>query len=290
MLPLYPSGHYHSTIPSVSDLKRGDKRFPYKGIQIDWEAQLDLLNDLSSYYAELPFDESPSKATNYFYQNNYFSYSDAIVLFCMMNHFKPGKIIELGSGLSTACVIDSILHSKLSTRIRAFDLDDSRVREFIPESSSYEFFSFERIDIRDIDIEVFQALESADILFIDSSHVSKYNSDLNHILFEILPCLKPGVLIHFHDVFRNFEYPPSWIEEGIYWNEQYMLRAFLQYNNDFEVMLFSDEMESRYTNWYQAHMPDCLKAHERHPHGENKGELISDIRGQSLWLRKVASK
>jgi hypothetical protein len=84
-------------------------------------------------------------------------------------------------------------------------------------------------------MEIFCGLEENDILFIDSTHVTKINSDVNKIIFEILPKLQKGVLIHFHDIFWPFEYPQTWIREGMFWNEAYILRAFLEYNNSFEI-------------------------------------------------------
>jgi hypothetical protein len=137
-----------------------------------------------------------------------------------------------------------------------------------------------------VPVENFLQLESEDILFIDSSHVSKFDSDVNYLLFHVLPSLKSGVVIHFHDVFKNFEYPDEWLKEGIYWNEQYLLRAFLQYNHDYEILLFSDYMESKHTEWYLSNMPLCLKAHEKYSSGPLKGKWIEELRGQSLWLRK----
>ena len=82
-------------------------------------------------------------------------------------------------------------------------------------------------------------LRANDILFIDSSHVSKAGSDLNHIVFELLPRLQPGVLVHFHDIRYPFEYPREWFALGLWWNEAYLLRAFLQYNTAFQITLFN---------------------------------------------------
>ena len=91
--------------------------------------------------------------------------------------------------------------------------------------------------IQHADKSLFSALEPNDILFIDTSHVAKAGSDVNYLLFEILPILKPGVLVHIHDIFLPDEYPKKWvIEDGRNWNEQYLVRAFLQYNPAFEIV------------------------------------------------------
>jgi len=114
-------------------------------------------------------------------------------------------------------------------------------------------------------------LKEDDILFIDSSHVSKIGSDLNYIFFEILPHLNSGVLIHFHDIFYPFEYPKKWIlERNMVFNENYILRAFLEYNSAFNILIFNDFLQYYYKDWFSENMPLCLKN-----------------QGQSIWLRKL---
>lgn len=123
--------------------------------------------------------------------------------------------------------------------------------------------------LQDVDPNVFEALQADDILFIDSTHVSKINSDVNHIFFDILPRLSSGVHIHFHDIFFPFEYPMDWIYEGRAWNEAYLLRAFLQFNTRFRVVLMNTFMERFHEPFFQKKMPLCLKN-----------------TGGSIWIRK----
>src|SRR5450756_1321944 len=113
--------------------------------------------------------------------------------------------------------------------------------------------------VQNADLNLFTALEAGDILFIDSSHVSKAGSDVNYLLFEIFPRLKPGVWIHIHDIFSGFEYPDAWLKEGRAWNEDYIIRAFLQFNDSFEIMLHGAHCIDRHRSWFQENMPDCLK-------------------------------
>jgi len=109
-----------------------------------------------------------------------------------------------------------------------------------------------------------------DILFVDSTHVSKLGSDVNWIFFEILPRLRSGVLVHIHDVFYPFEYPEPWSLEGRSWNEVYILRAFLEYNNQFKILLFPSYAQIFYEQWFRENMP-----------------LVLENRGGCMWLRKV---
>jgi hypothetical protein len=87
----------------------------------------------------------------------------------------------------------------------------------------------------------------------------KYGSDLQFLMFEVLPNLPPGVFVHFHDVFYPFEYPAHWLREGRYWNEVYFLRAFLSYNNAWEIVFFTSYVEKVFEDFIRKTMPLCLK-------------------------------
>jgi hypothetical protein len=124
--------------------------------------------------------------------------------------------------------------------------------------------------LQDLDPDFFLQLEPNDILFIDSTHVSKVNSDVNCIFFEILPRLKSGVFIHFHDVFYPFEYVKEWVYEGRAWQELYLLRAFLQDNPLYQIVYFQDFLFRRHRRYFEDHLPQFLKNS-----------------GGNIWLRKV---
>jgi hypothetical protein len=126
--------------------------------------------------------------------------------------------------------------------------------------------------LQDVNIDLFRQLEPGDLLFVDSTHVSKTGSDVNMILFEILPILPKGVMIHFHDIFYPFEYPKEWVLgwSGFGWNEIYLLRAFLTNNEEYKIILFNTYLEHLYEDWFKEKMPVCLKD-----------------KGGSLWLMKI---
>jgi hypothetical protein len=127
-----------------------------------------------------------------------------------------------------------------------------------------------RKNLQEVDSAVFDELEANDILFVDSTHVSRVDSDVNHIFFRILPALQSGVRIHFHDIFYPFEYPLDWVYEGRAWNEAYLLRAFLQYNERFQVELFNTFIDCFHKEEYFREMP-----------------LVQKNTGGSIWLRKL---
>lgn len=281
----YYPGHPHSPVPS----KRHRENIQYfqdcKGIELNINAQRELLNELVRYYADIPFSARPRPRAAYYYNNAYFSYSDAIIMYGMLRRFRPARIIELGSGYSSACIMDSCRSQGIDTELHCYDLDFERLDILLDKSGVTSEINRHRMDIRDIPLSDFASLVENDMLIIDSSHVSKYQSELHYLFFEVLPSLKPGVLIHLHDVFRYFEYPEEWIEDGIYWNEQYLLRAFLQYNRKFEIVYFSDLMENLYTDWFRENMPLCLAEHDRYLNGSKRARTITGVRGQSFWMR-----
>jgi len=113
--------------------------------------------------------------------------------------------------------------------------------------------------IQKVPVDVFMALEAGDFVFIDSSHVLKCGSDLQRLLFDIIPILPVGVFVHFHDVFYPFDYPDEWLKEGRYYNENYLLRAFLSYNDEWSIQFFNHYVSLEFGDFIQQKMPLCSK-------------------------------
>ena len=219
------------------------------------------------YYKELPFKTEKQDGFRYCYQNNYYSYLDAITLFCMMRKYKPKQIIEVGSGWSSALMLDTnekFFDNKMT--LNFIEPYTDRLLSLIREKEKCNIIQDR---LQNVKMDFFQKLEKNDILFIDSTHVSKIDSDVNYILFEIMPSLKQGVLVHFHDIHYPFEYPKEAIYEGFAWNEIYMIRAFLQYNNEFKIKYWNNYLAKNYSNEIFSKLPLC----------ENNI-------GGSLWIEK----
>ncbi|MEW6519395.1 MAG: class I SAM-dependent methyltransferase [Thermodesulfobacteriota bacterium] len=270
-----PPGHFYSPIPSLEEIERDEIKIfgsiprSIPGIDLHEAEQIKLLEDFCDYYQNIPFSPHKTKGLRYCFENPAYSYSDAVFLYCMIRHLKPRKFIEIGSGYSSCLSLDTnelFLDGSLQfTFIEPYpDLlmslvkkEDKNAIKIIPKR------------LQDVELHEFETLEANDILFIDSTHVSKINSDVNRIFFEILPVLSPGVYIHFHDVFFPFEYPKSWIYEGRAWNEIYLLRTFLQYNSRFSIFLMNTYMSHFHRQFFQDNMPLCLKN-----------------TGGSIWIRK----
>jgi predicted O-methyltransferase YrrM len=272
-----PPGHYYSPIPDLDELKsrereiwgKSDKDLP--GIDFNEQEQLGLFRAFRGFYSQFPaYQASPEPSLRYYYENGYFPYSDALYLYCMMRYLRPRRIIEVGSGYSSCVMLD--------TNERFFDYGiactfvepyPQRLKSLMRPGDCERVRLVEK-KLQEVDLDLFRELEARDILFIDSTHVVKTGSDVNHILFEVLPALRRGVTIHIHDVWHPFEYPMAWVYMGRTWNEDYLLRAFLQYNHAFKIQFFDSYLRKFHQQEFPAELP-----------------LVATHGGASIWLRKV---
>jgi len=272
---LFRAGHYYSTIISVDEIKEREDEIWSKelidgviGINLQTEDQLKLVGDLNQYYAEMPFKEEKQSNLRYFFENGFYLYTDGITLYSMIRHLQPKNIIEVGSGFSSALMLDTNeLFFNNQIELTFIEPYPERLYSLMNDGDKKTVKVIED-KVQFVELEYFDKLTAGDILFIDSTHVVKTGSDVNYILFEILPRLKSGVFIHFHDVFYPFEYPREWVFKGWNWNEDYFLRAFLMYNNGFEIKLFSEYLHKHHGEIFEK-MPLCYKNH-----------------GGNLWIEK----
>jgi hypothetical protein len=268
----HASGGYYSPIPSIEEIKDYNFDCPWPdalpGIDLNADEQLNLLYSFEPFYRELPFHEEKSEGLRYYYNNGFYCYSDAILLCCMIRHLKPKKIIEVGSGFSSSVTLDTneIFMGK-SINCTFIEPYPERLVSLLKNDDNV---TIHKKRLQEIPIEIFGELNKNDILFIDSTHVAKFNSDVNYVFHRILPMVANGVYIHFHDVFYPFEYPREWLLRGWAWNEQYMLRAFLEYNNAFKIVLFNTYLEKKYEKDIKSRFP-----------------LLYKNTGGSIWIKKI---
>lgn len=272
-----PPGHFYSAVPPLTEVRaRASHIFDRNcrtvaGVDLREAEQLALLERFAEYYRDHPFTATQREDRRYFFENPHYSYSDALFLHCMLRHIRPKRVIEVGSGYSSAATLDTcelFLGNEVDcTFIEPYtDL----LRSILKPGDTERINIIEK-PLQDVPVSLFEGLTANDILFIDSTHVSRVGSDVNYLFFEVLPALRPWVVIHFHDVFWPFEYPESWIEEGRQWQEDYVLRAFLEFNQAFEIVVFNSFLETFHSDWFEKHMPLCLK----NP-------------GSSIWLHRCA--
>lgn len=248
----YRRGHYHSPLPDLEYVAANADRIFEKdvdlGASIDLraDAQRTLFRELAGYAADYPWRDGPSEGTRFDPSQDMFLPGDGFVLYAMLRHRRPRRVIEVGSGYTSALMLDvdeRFLGGTTSfTFIEPFP---ARLHGLLRETDPEQVTILEQ-PVQDVALETFDSLRSGDLLFIDSSHVSRAGSDVNHLVFEVLPRLAPGVMVQFHDILWPFEYLPQWLAEGKAWNEAYLARAFLQYNDAFRILLFSAFVDYRF--------------------------------------------
>ncbi len=271
--------HYYSPIPDTRKLKDDLWASPSKliGIKMNEKQQLELLSLFTAKFKD-EYDRFPRNETcklhEYYVNNSNFGSVDGEILFCVIRHFKPRKVFEIGSGFSTRLIAQAILRNQQE--------DNSYSCDFVvcdPYPSSVVKKGFPGLSkvisepVQNVPFAEFQKLETNDLLFIDSSHVLKIGSDVHYEYLEILPRLKKGVIVHFHDIFLPSEYDRNWVlKDHIFWNEQYLLQSFLTFNNTFEILWAGNYMRIR------------------HPK-ELKIAFSSNSRGEqwpaSFWIKRI---
>lgn len=280
----FPPGHFYNPIVNAEEVKNNEHWIydmdvdAQPGIELNEKEQLQLLEQFLPFYHELPFPLEQEKEFRYYYNNTFYSYSDAIFLYSMMRWLKPKNIVEIGSGFSSALMMDTndrFLNK--SVNLNFIDPYQDNLKPLLRSDDNIQEIIHEK-KVQEINPEFFDMLNENDILFIDSSHVSKSGSDVNYLFFRILPRLKKGIYIHFHDITYPFEYPRELVLNtnnseyfrGFGWNESYLLRAFLMYNPAFRIVAFNTFLSGFHRDWFEKNMPMCLKH-----------------TGGSIWLKKI---
>jgi Methyltransferase domain len=244
---------------SLGDLER--RVSDLHGVDMRESAQLDLLDKLAPYRSEIAeLGIQPG-----------FGALDVEVLYGMVRRFSPRLFIEVKSGVSTL----------VTARAMAANEEDGGAAGTInvldpnatPEIAEDARIAVRREDITKVPVDMFRQLARDDVLFVDTSHVLKTGSDVQYLFLDVLPQIPVGTLVHVHDVFLPREYPMSWLTDLRFANEQYVLQAFLAFNDSFEVV------------WSSAYM--------HHRHSERLAALFHSYdaaasrQGASFWMRRL---
>jgi len=272
--------HFYSPVPDTRELRRDLSKWyregSFIGVDFNMGEQIQLLDKLRAYHSE--YDNLPpyEKVRMRGFGEGY-GEVEAHILHAMVRHLKSSNVIEVGSGISTFFTVNALSLNKKSDNIgsKILCVDPYPRREINEIKGDCQIEMISR-PVQEISAEVFEVLNKGDILFIDSSHIVKINSDVNYLYFEVLPRLNEGVVIHIHDI--PFPYPTPDPEHWVFrkhqfWTEAALVQAFLMYNTAFKILLSSSYLH------YKA--PDALKSafsvydHERHFPA-------------SLWLQKVS--
>ncbi|MCL5407122.1 MAG: class I SAM-dependent methyltransferase [Patescibacteria group bacterium] len=235
---------YYSPIPDIADLKKRKvwrKTSTLSGINFNLKEQLNLLKKLGKKYNQecnWPYDKDENKIQ--FYTNNCsFGFGCAVSLHTVIREFKPQRIVEIGSGISSLVITEALALNQKDKNPCQYEIIDPYPLDFIKEKKT----NFNKLHLKRVELMppgFFEKLEKNDILFIDSGHTVRIGSDVNFLYLDILPRLKPGVMVHIHDIGLPHEYSEVYATQEFFrqfWTEQYLLQAFLIFNSEFEIML-----------------------------------------------------
>ncbi len=264
---------YYSPVPDLSKLPLDiwTRRSRLDGVDLHADAGIELVErELRGFIAELEVPaDGPVPPGEFFLHNTGFESVDAELLYAMIRYSRPGRVIELGSGYTTLLInlaVSRNIEDGVQTSHVAYD---PYPREHVLGATLPEPTRLEAVPATELPLEVFEELDAGDVLFVDTTHTVKLGSDVNFILLEVLPRLKPGVVVHFHDIFLPWEYPREWFEEmGYFWAEQYLLQAFLAFNPAYTVLIAAHAISREYGDRLRRVIPS----------------FDADVRPGSLWL------
>ncbi len=247
--------HFYSPVPDIREFTGRSEVWTVPstlpGIEMnDCEQRQLMRNVFAKYQPECHFSREPTPhAHEFFTRNEYFGYVSAVALHSMIRQFCPKRVIEVGAGHS----------SKVIARAMCLNAPEAAPAEFIAVDP---FPNHDILDglpglsqlitrkIQEIDLSLLTSLQANDILSIDSSHTIRLGGDVVFLYLEVLPRLKPGVFVHIHDVFLPYNYPEQWLQQRYFWNEQYLLQAYLVGNSRCRLMWGQKYAETQFPEEY----------------------------------------
>ena len=260
--PFATPGHFYSPLTAEADRDRALTWTDAPGVDLAAERQLTLADRL------LPVLAEPMPGPRYVPANGMFGPGDAAVYRAMLTQLRPARVLEVGSGYSTAVALDEADCNPELSRLEITCIEPYPDRLLgLLKDADHGRLTLLRQPVQDVGLEPYEQLGPGDVLFIDSTHVVKAGSDVVWLFLHVLPRLAAGVAVHVHDIFWPFEYPAHWLRQGRDWTEAYLLHAFLAGNTSWEISFFS--------SWFWQRRPDLIPPALAR---ENPG---------SVWLRKA---
>jgi hypothetical protein len=232
--------HFYEPIPNTEIIKEQHEDLPRSchHINFNFNEAVQKTAKLLEQWGQEFYDS----VSNYDYReiNYYFRGLDAILLYCLIRELKPRSIVEIGQGISTKITLAALEDNYRETQVKPKFISIDPYSRFTFQKGKKINIEVElmQVPLQEISTSLFANLGQSDLLFVDSSHVYKFGSDVEYLFEEIYPQIPQGVYIHIHDICSPYHYPLDWlIEERRFWNEQYYLENFLRFNQEFEITI-----------------------------------------------------
>lgn len=258
---------YYSPIPDTRILRKKEnlwsRELPLFGIDFNVEGQKRLLETICPPFRDeyLSFPrEKTDNSLQYYLNNGSFGFVSGQMHYCIIRYFKPRRIIEVGSGYSTLASLTALKKNAEE----GYACEFAAVEPYPPwflENGALGIKQLIKEKVEDIDISFFESLSENDLLFIDSTHTVKIGGDVNFLILEVLPKLDKGVMVHIHDIQFPYEYFKSYsLQNHYFWQEQYLIQAFLMYNRSFRILWCASYMHHKYprlmSKYFSAYSPN----------------------------------
>ena len=261
--------NFYSEVPSIAEIENPASHSADFTEVFDSALMASWLKKLDSYAEEFTPALDPSEPGEFGWNNSQFSYSDAVAYYCFIRHVKPSRVLEIGSGWSSLVALMALRKNGFG-QLTCVDPYPASVLDSVR-------LKIELIPSRAQDLEsnfLSSRLSDGDILFIDSTHTVKHDSDCIHIYLRMLPAIDATVYVHAHDIRLPKPLSVEMMRDSqIYWTEQYLLYAYLLGNARCEVLFSSTYM----LQTYPAELTQFMR-----------GSAVAG--GGSLWFKQQAIK
>lgn len=251
--PFVSERHLHHSLDAARDLP---------GVDLRVDEAIERMGRLSA-YADEPL-RGPVGATGlqYEFDNGTYGGFDGSLLYALVRDLRPRRVLEVGGGNSTLVVERALA----CNRAEGHDCRHICVEPF--EMPWLEQLGIEilRSRVESLPFSPFEELEAGDILFIDTSHIIRPQGDVLHLVQHVLPRLRPGVWVHIHDIFTPYDYPAELLlNQRLLWNEQYVVEAFLAFNERVEVRLPARLLFREHRDLWTGLRPALSPPFNQHP-------------------------
>lgn len=250
--PYSPIGSHDSPIPGAQETSWAlAAQPPVAGINLNEDAQVDLMRELAPLWDEVP--DAPRDGWR-FSASWMFVPGDAMVYYALLRKWKPSRLVEVGSGYTSALALDCSDRHLPDLQKTFIEPYPDRLFRLLSERDQQQTKIYAK-PVQEVPLDIFDQLEPGDILFVDTDHFTKAGSEVNWIAFNVFPRLPPGVHIHIHDMYWPFEYPIGWLKERRGYNEAYFFRAFLMDNPRYCIRLMNNWVWQRHRDLFTGLSP-----------------------------------
>jgi len=249
--------HYYSPVANILELERTKRVWAKKselpGVAVSLDEQVENLRAIclpyrAEYLGNKVYHEGAKKL------RQAYGYIEAEALHAVIRHYRPRRVIEVGGGLSTFCTLTAL---RMNEKEGAGTWSMTSIEPYpSPSLRALEGVEIITEPVQSVPLELFAQLGENDFLFIDSSHATKPGSDVNHLILEVLPRLRSGAVVHFHDIHLPYDYPRDVLENFLHFNETSLLHAFLIFNNRIKIIFCMSQLHYERQDSLREVFPD----------------------------------